>query len=108
MLTLVDNFGGNFTIYVLATLEVIGIAWVYGLTNICHDIEFMLQIKIGWFWRFTWGIFVPVVLVVILVYSLAISKPLTHNNVAFPDIAIGETLVLYTYTVYYAFFIQYM
>ena len=34
MLTLVDYFGANFVIYVMATLEVIGVAWVYGLNNL--------------------------------------------------------------------------
>ena len=33
MLELVDHFGANFVIYVMATLEVMAIAWVYGLEN---------------------------------------------------------------------------
>jgi solute carrier family 6 amino acid transporter-like protein 5/7/9/14 len=89
MLTLVDSFGGNFTIYVLATLEVIGVAWVYGLNNFCRDIEFMLDIKIGWFWRFTWGFFVPIALSVILVYSLVKWENVQHNDTDFPAIAIA-------------------
>jgi len=89
MLTLVDSFGGNFTIYVLATLEVVGVAWVYGLSNFCKDIEFMLGIKIGIFWKFTWGFFVPVVLTGILIYSLVDWKPIRHNDTDFPNIALA-------------------
>ena len=101
MLTLVDYFGGNFTIYVLATLEVIGVAWVYGLQNICDDIQFMLNIKVGIFWRFTWGFFVPIVLVLILVYSLAISEPLKHSGNEFPHIATGQEIKLQIITTTY-------
>lgn len=90
ILTLVDNFGGNFTIYVLATLECIGICWFYGLGNVCRDIEFMLKIKLNWYWKICWGLVVPVVLSVILVYSLATAEPLKHNGVTFPAAAIGK------------------
>lgn len=90
ILTLVDNYGGNFTIYVLATLECIGIAWFYGLNNITRDIEYMLNIRLNWYWKICWGIVVPVVLSVILVYSLATAEPLKHNGVTFPSSAIGK------------------
>jgi len=89
MLTLVDSFCGNFTIYILATLEVVGIGWVYGLNNFCRDIEFMLNIKIGWFWRFTWGYFVPISLSGIFVYSMVKYENIEYNDTAYPTIAIG-------------------
>lgn len=89
ILTLVDNFGGTFTIYVLATLECIGICWCYGLNNVVRDVSFMLNMKVGIYWRVCWGLIVPVVLSVILVYSLATSEPLKHNGVEFPVAALG-------------------
>lgn len=89
MLQLVDFFAGNFTIYVLATLEVIGIVWVYGLANFCQDIEFMLNMHISWFWKFTWGLFVPVVLMGVLLYSLIKFEPVKYNGQDFPGIAIA-------------------
>lgn len=55
MLTLVDHFGANFVIYVMAIVEVAAVAWVYGLTNFCRDVEFMLGIKLGFYWKFCWG-----------------------------------------------------
>jgi hypothetical protein len=30
ILTLVDFYGANFTVFILGTIEVIGIAWIYG------------------------------------------------------------------------------
>jgi solute carrier family 6 amino acid transporter-like protein 5/7/9/14 len=47
MLDLVDTFGAGFVIFVMALLELIGIAWVYGLSNVIRDIEFMLNKKIS-------------------------------------------------------------
>ncbi len=36
-----------------------------------RDVEFMLGIRLGIYWKFTWGVFIPVSLVCIFVYSLA-------------------------------------
>jgi solute carrier family 6 amino acid transporter-like protein 5/7/9/14 len=90
MLTLVDYFGANFVIYIMAMLEIIGVAWIYGLNNFCKDIEFMLDIKIGWYWRICWGFFIPVSLIGILIYALATSEPLEHKGEVFPDSAISK------------------
>lgn len=38
MLTLVDYFGANFVIYVMAIVEVAAVSWVYGLNNVCQVI----------------------------------------------------------------------
>lgn len=92
MLTLVDYFGANFVVYVMAILEVVGVSWAYGLNNICRDIEFMLGIKLSIYWKFCWGFFIPVGLTVILAYSLITSDELTNNGVSYPPIAIGQLL----------------
>lgn len=55
MVDLVNEFGANFVIYVIAMLEVGAVSWVYGLSNFCNDIEFMLNRKVGWYWRVCWG-----------------------------------------------------
>jgi len=90
MLELVDYFGAGFVIYVMATLEMIGIVWVYGLSNIVRDIEFMLNRKISFYWKFCWGFFIPVMLVLILSYTLATSGSLTYETKPYPPIAIGK------------------
>lgn len=115
VLTLVDNFSGNFVIYILgfidiveiykilkfcfpneilnlytATLEVMAISWVYGLSNIVTDFEFMLGQKIGIYWKFCWGFFVPVFLFLILIYSLVTMETVEYNGVPLPGRAIGK------------------
>jgi len=92
MLTLVDHFGSNFVIYVMAIVEVGAVAWIYGLTNVCRDIEFMLGIKLGFYWKFCWGFFIPVGLSVILIYSFIANQELKHNGISFPMSAISKKI----------------
>lgn len=113
MLELVDHFGANFVIYIMATIEVrstnileicciitctcnlfyfskvMAIAWVYGLTSFIRDIEFMLGVKIGWYWKFCWGFFVPCGLSGIFIYAMATETRLTYNGWGYPDSAVG-------------------
>lgn len=70
MTDLVDFFGGGFVIYVMSTLEVIGVAWCYGLYNFINDMEFMTGKRLSYYWKICWGILIPIFLTVILLYSL--------------------------------------
>ena len=60
------------------------------MENLCNDVEFMLNIKVGMYWRWCWGIFTPITMVVILIYSLAIASPLTYGDYVYPDAAYGK------------------
>jgi len=89
MSDLVDYFGANFVIYVMAMFEVGVVVYVYGLTNIIDDIEFMSGIRLGWYWKICWAV-IPVALLAILIYQLATSGEFTSGGVAYPKIAIGK------------------
>lgn len=68
-----------------------------GLDNFCRDIEFMLGVKVGAYWRLCWGFVTPVFLIGILIYRLATLEPITYNGKAYPEIAYGEcTKILFT------------
>ncbi|OXA59234.1 sodium-dependent nutrient amino acid transporter 1 [Folsomia candida] len=88
MTDLVDFFGGGFVIYVMSTLEVIGVAWCYGLYNFINDMEFMTGKRLSYYWKICWGILIPIFLTVILLYSLIKEGNLTHNDMPYPTIAI--------------------
>jgi len=77
-------------IYTTSLLEVIGIAWIYGTYNFIADIEFMLKIKIGWYWKICWGFIIPIGLTVILIYSLATEGDVTYDGIPYPTIALGK------------------
>jgi len=84
ILALVDYYGANFPVFILGTFEIVGFAWVYGVNNICDDLEFMLGKKMGIYWRICWGFVTPVLMIVILIYSLATMEPEEYNDQPFP------------------------
>ncbi|CAH1984394.1 unnamed protein product [Acanthoscelides obtectus] len=85
ILDLADHFGGTFIIYTFAILEVIVICWLYGVENICIDIEFMTKKKVGIYWRVCWAILMPVLLILIYIYFIFTQKPLVYgDNKSYP------------------------
>jgi solute carrier family 6 amino acid transporter-like protein 5/7/9/14 len=54
VLDLVDYFGASCTVYVFAIAELVTICWIYGVDRFCKDIEFMLGIYPGLYWRLCW------------------------------------------------------
>lgn len=90
MLDLVDHYGAGFIVYVMAMMECIGVAWVYGLDNFCKDIEFMLGRKVGIYWRTCWGFVIPIGLCANLVYYLISESEYTSNGTPYPAIATGD------------------
>lgn len=66
-----DLFGGQLVIFFLALVELIGIVWIYGIENICWDVEFMLKRKVSVFWKFSWFIVMPFYFITIAIYWIA-------------------------------------
>lgn len=80
ILDLVDFYGGTFIIYTASLLEVIAIAWVYGLFNFITDVEFMLNMKVGIYWKICWGFIIPVGLTIILIYALIKESTILYGD----------------------------
>lgn len=91
MVDLVDHFGGQFLIFALATLELIGIVWIYGLENICWDVEFMLKKKLSPFWRISWFIVMPCFLISMLFVFV---KEMSEKELTYGDGKTYPTLAL--------------
>ena len=84
MLNLVDYYGGTLLIFFLSIFELSGLFWVYGVDNFCLDIEFMTGRKVSFYWRFCWGFFTPVFMLVVFVYSMWQMKPLQYSGFYYP------------------------
>ncbi|XP_035794367.1 sodium-dependent nutrient amino acid transporter 1-like [Anopheles albimanus] len=69
VLDLFDYFGATLATLTLAGFELATFAWIYGVNRVCKDIEFMLNIRTGLFWRICWGIVTPVMIIIILIIS---------------------------------------
>ncbi|CAH0723409.1 unnamed protein product, partial [Brenthis ino] len=80
ILELTDYFGGTFLILFCGIAEVAGVIWIYGVENICLDLEFMLGIKTSFYWRLCWGIITPAMMIVVFIYALIASDPLEFGD----------------------------
>uniref|UniRef100_A0A1B0CN47 Sodium-dependent nutrient amino acid transporter 1 n=1 Tax=Lutzomyia longipalpis TaxID=7200 RepID=A0A1B0CN47_LUTLO len=96
ILNLVDFFGASFIALVLAILELVSIAWVYGVKRLCKDVEFMLHIRIGWYWRLCWGFITPIMMACILIYTIVKLEPLTYRDQTYPTAAYAAGWILST------------
>lgn len=90
MLTLVDEYGGVFLVLGLAIFEIVTIVWIYGLENICLDIEFMTKRHIGFYWRICWAIITPLCMIFLFVYALISYENPTYAGKTFPEEYYGE------------------
>ncbi|XP_046821553.1 sodium-dependent nutrient amino acid transporter 1-like isoform X1 [Vespa crabro] len=87
ILGLVDYYAGSFIVFVLATLEVTGFFWIYGLENFLDDVEYMLKRRPSLYWRICWGVITPLLLATILIYTIIGLTPLTYAGVLYPSSA---------------------
>jgi solute carrier family 6 amino acid transporter-like protein 5/7/9/14 len=93
VLELVDEFGGQFIIFALATNEIICIAWVYGLQNICWDVEFMLGRKLSSYWRVCWAVVMPLFMLTNFgIFSFKIRENRSLNQLPSAVLGVGWSL----------------
>lgn len=50
----------------------------------------MLKRKVGIYWRVSWGIIDPVVMMAIFLYFILTMERLQHEEIDYPDIALGK------------------
>ncbi|XP_015590929.1 sodium-dependent nutrient amino acid transporter 1 isoform X2 [Cephus cinctus] len=95
MLTLVDYYAGTFIPLIVAVTQLITVFWIYGLSNFLNDIEFMLGYRPGLYWRLCWFLINPILMLIILIYTMATYVPPKYDGMVFPNYAyaIGWTIV---------------
>ncbi|KAK7119510.1 hypothetical protein R3I94_021370 [Phoxinus phoxinus] len=85
---LIDTFCAGWILLVAGLLEVLGLCILYGGNRFIKDIEMMIGTKSSLFWlwwRACWFFITPVVLSIILVWSLYTLTSPTYGSVAYPD-----------------------
>ena len=61
---------------------------MYGVSNFLRDANFMLDRKLGNYWKFCWGFIVPATLGLLFIYFLSTFSMPKYDNVAYPNVAI--------------------
>lgn len=95
---IVDRFGGSTTLTFIGLVEVISLAYIYGYSRFSDDVYFMLNRRLGWYWKVTWTVTSPLVLLVIFIFSmLDQNEPVKYGSYEYPPwaIGIGWTITLF-------------
>uniref|UniRef100_A0A182W2B5 Sodium-dependent nutrient amino acid transporter 1 n=1 Tax=Anopheles minimus TaxID=112268 RepID=A0A182W2B5_9DIPT len=74
MLDYFDYYGVQFVTLTSAIFELFAFCWLYGIRKLCRDIQFMLNRRTGFLWRFCWKLLTPVMLIVVLIIGLVKSQ----------------------------------
>ncbi|XP_044161506.1 sodium- and chloride-dependent neutral and basic amino acid transporter B(0+)-like [Bufo gargarizans] len=97
---LIDSFCGGWAILFAAVLELVALIWIYGGNRVILDIEMMIGKKhwIFWlWWKACWYFVSPVLLAVILVWSLVTFEAPKNNGVDYPKwgVTMGFLMVVF-------------
>uniref|UniRef100_A0AAR2JWL8 Transporter n=1 Tax=Pygocentrus nattereri TaxID=42514 RepID=A0AAR2JWL8_PYGNA len=97
---LIDTFCAGWILLVAGLLEVFGLSCIYGGNRFIKDIEMMIGTKHALFWiwwRACWFFITPVVLLVILGWSLYTFTAPTYGSVEYPQwgIALGWCMTVF-------------
>lgn len=94
-----DTFAGTFAAMIVGVLQLIAIAWVYGMENFMQDIDDMISFHRSLYpsrayWHFLWRYLTPSVLFAVLLFSLTDLPPLEYRSRQLPGwtMRLGWTL----------------
>jgi len=97
VLDVIDYFAAGFIFFALTIMGTVGICWIYGLNRLIKDIDFMLNVKLGAYWKLSWAYVIPISLITIFVYSVFNYKAEDIGSGPYPSslISIGWSLAMF-------------
>lgn len=63
-----------------------------GVSRLCKDVEFMLGVKTGIYWRICWAVVTPALMIGIFIYFLLTWEPITYQEYEYADGLHGKLL----------------
>ncbi|XP_060516213.1 sodium-dependent noradrenaline transporter-like [Cylas formicarius] len=96
MFHLFDTYSAGISLLCSALFEAIAVSWFYGLDRLTQDVEAMLGIKPGLYWRVCWKFISPSFIVCVVMFGLLYHQPLQYNDYSYPNWAewVGWSLAL--------------
>ncbi|XP_030648789.1 sodium- and chloride-dependent GABA transporter ine [Chanos chanos] len=86
---LMDHYTAIVSIMFLAFFEIVAICWLYGVKRLSQNLEEMTGKKPSIFFRACWLVICPVLITVILVFSVIQFKPARYESYVYPPWAQG-------------------
>lgn len=91
---LMDHYTAIVSIMFLAFFEIIAVCWCYGVKRLSSNLKEMTGHEANIFFRFCWLVVDPVLMTVILVFSVIQFTPARYENYVFPPWAQGVGWVI--------------
>ncbi|XP_073335294.1 sodium- and chloride-dependent GABA transporter ine isoform X1 [Pagrus major] len=91
---LMDHYTAIVSIMFLAFFEVIAICWSYGAKRLSDNLQEMTGRRANIFFRLCWLVVAPVLITVILIFSIIQFKPARYEDYVFPPWAQGVGWVI--------------
>uniref|UniRef100_A0A1I8HNQ3 Transporter n=1 Tax=Macrostomum lignano TaxID=282301 RepID=A0A1I8HNQ3_9PLAT len=80
LLNLIDNAVSTFPLLVCGFMELFVIMFVYGYDHFAEDIKMMVGGSPNIYWRATWKVVTPVILVVLILIMAIFNEPVTYGD----------------------------
>lgn len=101
ILQMIDSFGATYTAMVIGIMELIALAWIYGVENFQQDIDDMIGVHRNLFpskeyWYFMWRYLTPSLLFAIVLFTFTDLKPTSYRGAQEPNwaLTLGWTYTL--------------
>ncbi|XP_058840189.1 sodium- and chloride-dependent glycine transporter 1 [Topomyia yanbarensis] len=88
LLQLFDWYAASISVILVCIVEIVAVAWIYGVHEYVRDIEFMIGKRIEWYWIVAWKYITPLILIFIFFTTIAYNTEITYNGVSYPRWAI--------------------
>lgn len=89
VLTLIDWYCASVSVMLLTFLEVVALAWFYGVRRIYEDLEIMIGHRPSGLWHVMWRFVTPIVILIIWLVSLSRYSEVEYGTYKYPSHAVG-------------------
>ncbi|KAG1673888.1 Sodium- and chloride-dependent glycine transporter 2 [Nymphon striatum] len=96
ILTICNDYNA-YAIVLVSIIELMTVAFIYGVKRFVSDIELMLDIKLGLYWKITWTVTAPFLTLAVVIYSFILHQPSVYGKKPLPgwmnDIGWGVVVI---------------
>lgn len=84
IIQLLDWYAASISVIAICFVELVMVAWLYGVDNFARDVGFMTGHRPGWWWRCCWRYITPAILGALFVTTLAFNAGVQYAGRAYP------------------------
>ena len=88
LFTLLDQTCASWNLLMIAVIEVVLMAWIYGTKRMFSMIEDMgmdMPLIIKWYWFLCWKFITPIILTAMVIWVFVNKKPVKYRDYTFPS-----------------------